>query len=164
MNIACPPTHTGPIADAFQRARNENIPILVPVSVFADDRGWSVMNQFQNVLDPTGQLNYSVMYPSVIKAWHYHQKQTDFWLCLHGHLKIGIHRESDKQSWLAVIGEKNPAVAIIPPPLWHGAATVGPQSAGLLYYVTQQYDPANPDEQRQPHDAVKGFPWQTQHR
>ena len=32
---------------------------------------------------------------------------------------------------MAAIGEKNPGVMIIPPPLWHGAATVGPFESPL---------------------------------
>ena len=63
--------------------------------------------------------------------------QTDFWLVLMGHIKVGIHRD-DGRTWRTVIGEKRPGILIIPPPLWHGAATVGHEPAGLLYYVTQR--------------------------
>jgi len=108
-----------------------------------------------------GQVNFSVQYPEVVKAWHRHDKQTDFWTCLIGHLKVGVHRESDGASWMIVIGEKRPGVLVIPPPLWHGAACVGPAPAGLLYYVTHSYDPAEPDEHRRPWDSVPGFSWAT---
>ena len=73
-------------AEAFELAQQELEPLLIPASIFADDRGWSVMNLMQGVLGPAGQSNYSVMYPSVIKAWHRHTKQTDFWLCINGHV------------------------------------------------------------------------------
>lgn len=155
---------TASLAQAFQEAQQQREPIFVPAGVYADDRGWSLMNQFQGVLSPEGQINYSVMYPHVVKAWHRHQQQTDFWCCLHGHLKVGVHRESDGQSWMLVTGEKRPGIVIIPPPLWHGAATVGPESAGLLYYVTHAYNPAEPDEERLAFDGVAGFPWQVEHR
>jgi dTDP-4-dehydrorhamnose 3,5-epimerase len=65
--------------------------------------------------------------------------------------------------WMTVMGEQRPGVLIVPPGLWHGAAAVGPTSAGLLYYVTERYDPQQPDEQRRPHDSVPGFPWETRH-
>ena len=61
------------------------------------------------------------------------------------------------------VARRNPGVLIIPPPLWHGAATVGPESAGLLYYVTHAYDAAHPDEHRRAWDSVEGFPWATRH-
>jgi len=139
-------------------------PLFVPTPVYTDDRGWSLMNLFQQVLAGQGQINYSVTYPQVIKAWHRHTDQTDFWLCLHGHLKIGIFDQGSDTAWQAVVGEKNPGIVVIPPTLWHGLATVGPQPAGLLYYVTQMYDPEAPDEERRDYDTVEGFTWEIQHR
>ena len=154
----------GPIADAYAEALNAAEPIFVPIRTVADDRGWSIMNQLQGILSETGQINYSVMYPSVIKAWHRHKKQTDFWLCVSGHIKVGICREVDNHFWAMVIGQMHLGVVIIPPQLWHGAATVGDTSASLLYYVTETYDPHDPDEQRMPHDAIAEFSWQVEHR
>lgn len=164
MQPSFPRTADADLAAAFEQAKEHLEPVFVPVSVYCDDRGWSLMNQFVGVLSSQGQINYSVQYPGVIKAWHRHDKQTDFWMCISGHLKVGVHREADGRSWMAVIGEKRPGIVIIPPPLWHGAATVGPEPAGLLYYLTHQFDPANPDEHRRSHDSVDGFPWTVQHR
>lgn len=81
-----------------------------------------------------------------------------------GHIKVGVFREEDGKAWSLVIGEKRPGIVVIPPPLWHGAATVGPAPAGLLYFVTHAFNPSAPDEQRMAHDAVSGFPWETVHR
>jgi dTDP-4-dehydrorhamnose 3,5-epimerase len=139
-------------------------PVLVPVQVYADDRGWSMMNQMQGVMGPQGQVNYSVQYPGVVKAWHRHALQTDFWLVLMGHLKVGIYRESDQKTWSIVLGERRAGVLIIPPPLWHGATGVGPEPAGLLYYVTHAYNAKNPDEERRAFDSIPGFAWGVQHR
>lgn len=164
MEIHAPETVSGPIADAFARATDNQEPLFLPVAVFTDDRGWSIMNLLHGVLSPQGQINYSTMHPGVIKAWHRHQHQTDFWLCLTGHLKAGIYRDDDARAWMIVIGERRPGVLIIPPMLWHGVATVGPDSSGLLYYVTHAYNADSPDEQRRPHDSFPGFPWQTQHQ
>jgi dTDP-4-dehydrorhamnose 3,5-epimerase len=163
MNLEPVRTFEGDFPAAHKLALEQSQPIFVPARFFADDRGWSLMNLLTGVLGPQGQVNFSVMYPGVIKAWHRHQKQTDFWLVLTGHLKVGVFRESDSRAWLAVLGEKRPGVLIIPPPLWHGAATVGPEPAGLLYYVTHAYDAKNPDEDRRAFDSVAGFPWGVRH-
>ncbi len=157
-------TFAGSLVDAFGQAVEAGEPRIVPASFHADDRGWSLMNQMQGVMRPEGQINYSVQYPGVVKAWHRHAKQTDFWLCVMGNLKVGVHRDTDGASWMAVVGEKRPGVVVIPPTLWHGAATVGPTPTGLLYYVTHAYDPAAPDEERVAHDAFAGFPWVVEHR
>jgi dTDP-4-dehydrorhamnose 3,5-epimerase len=158
-----PRSMPGDVVAAFDFARESHEPVFVPQQLYADDRGWSLMNQLQGVLRPEGQVNFSCQYPGVIKAWHRHAKQTDFWVCLTGHIKVGVHREEDGASWCAVIGERRPGVMIIPPPLWHGAATVGDAPAGLLYYVTLAYDPKNPDEDRREYDSVRGFPWGVRH-
>lgn len=163
MTPANPRVSTEPLARAHEAALDLKEPVLVPATVFADERGWSLMNQLRGVMSAEGQVNFSVTYPGVIKAWHRHDRQTDFWIGLLGHLKAGIFREADGQSWLAILGEKRPAVLIIPPPLWHGAATVGDSPAGLLYYVTHAYNAAQPDEHRRAFDSVPGFPWQVRH-
>ena len=164
MTIKTPERFEGSLVEAFARAKERTEPMFVPAQFFADDRGWSLMNQMQGVLRPEGQINFSTQYPGVIKAWHRHRKQTDFWMCLTGHLKVGIHDSDRDQSWMVVIGEKRPGTVIIPPPLWHGAATVGPTPAGLLYFVTHAYDPASPDEERCAPDAFAGFPWEVEHK
>lgn len=153
----------GPVREAYEFALDQSEPVFVPVSYFADDRGWSVMNQFQQVLAPEGQVNFSMTYPNVIKAWHRHHHQTDFWICLVGHIKAGVYRDDDQRAWLTTIGEKRQGTLIIPPQLWHGVATVGTEPAGLLYYVTKAYNPAAPDEERKPYDSIEGFPWRVQH-
>ena len=163
MKTLAPKVLEGDMAAAHEQAKRDAEPIFVPARVFADDRGWSIMNQMQGILTPQGQINFSWMYPNVIKAWHRHDLQTDFWLCPSGHIKVGVHREADATSWLMVIGEQKPGVMIIPPPLWHGAATVGATNAGLLYYVTHAYNMDKPDEQRRAHDSVEGFPWGVRH-
>lgn len=152
------------VVEGFEVARRDRKPIFVPVAVFADDRGWSIMNQLQGILTPQGQVNYSIQYPGVVKAWHRHQKQTDFWLCVQGHIKAGVYDQDAGRVWQAVIGEKNPGVLIVPPMLWHGIATVGPTSAGLFYYVTHAYDPQQPDEERRPYDSVDGLVWKVEYR
>jgi len=163
MKVERPTEFEGSLPEAHAQALDRVEPVLVPQRLYADDRGWSLMNQLQGCLSERGQINFSVQYPGVVKAWHRHRKQTDFWICLLGHIKIGVHREEDARSWLTVIGEKRPALVVIPPSLWHGAATVGHTPAGLLYYVTHAYDAAAPDEERRAHDGVPGFPWEVRH-
>jgi len=145
----------------YAQAMESGAPVFLPASYFVDDRGYSLMNLLQGVLAPEGQINFSVQHPGVVKAWHRHRKQTDFWLCLRGHLKVGVYREDAPFAWMTVLGETAPGALVIPPPLWHGAATVGGEAAGLLYFVTRAYDASDPDEERRSHDSVTGFPWET---
>ena len=164
LRIQNPSRFQGSPSEALRQAEEICEPLFVPIESYADDRGWSLMNQLQGVLSPEGQVNFSVQYPGVIKAWHRHQFQTDFWICLQGNLKAGVYRESDHQAWQVVFGERRPGMLVIPPTLWHGASTVGPESAGLLYYVTKAYNAKVPDEERRAADSLSEFPWSVQHR
>lgn len=164
MNVLAPRELAVPWREALRRAEEALEPVLVPCRHHCDDRGWSLMNLLAGAMSEHGQINYSVQYPGVVKAWHRHERQADFWVCVQGHVKTGAYRESDGALWTAVIGEKRPGVLIIPAPLWHGAATVGSVPAALLYYVTRAFDPANPDEMRRPWDSVPGFDWRVENR
>lgn len=93
------------------------------------------MNQLQGMLRRQGQLNYSVQYPGVIKAWHRHAKQTDFWICLSGHLKVGVHRDEDQASWSLVFGERRLGVLVIPP----GRPTSAEELARLSYQLANRH-------------------------
>lgn len=159
LALRAPRTHEGAWAEALEIAGEAGEPVFVPITPYTDDRGWSLMNLMVGVLSEQGQINFSMQYPGVVKAWHRHQHQTDFWCCPIGHLKVGVYREEDGAGWMIITGEQRPGVVVIPPRLWHGAAAVGTTAAGLLYYVTRAYDPANPDEERRAWDSVAGFPW-----
>lgn len=165
--LRSPAAFEGPWSAVEAAAIEAGAPLLVPLAPFADDRGYSIMNLFAGAMSAEGQVNYSVQYPGVVKAWHRHRHQSDFWCCVSGHLKVGVHREGDPRGdalWLAIIGDRRPAAVVIPPTLWHGAAACGPEPAGLLYYVTRQYQPSAPDEERRAWDAVDHFPWGVRHR
>ncbi|MCZ6835598.1 MAG: spore coat protein [Planctomycetota bacterium] len=163
MDIRSPQKFTGGWLEAHQQAKDNLEPVFIPLTPYADDRGWSLMNLLAGAMDHNGQINFSVQYPGAIKAWHRHDLQTDFWTCIQGNLKVGIHRESDGATWLQVMGEKTPGMLLIPPPLWHGATPVGNESAGLLYYMTHLFNAEKPDEHRRDWDSIEGFPWGIRH-
>ena len=149
----------GDILDAYESALASSAPVVVRLQVFMDDRGWSLMNQLQGVMSEHGQVNYSMMYPHVIKAWHLHEHQTDFLICVMGHAKIGVcdtHR-----AWSTVVDKMS--CVVIPPKLWHGVATVGDRVCGVLYYVTKKFDAKQPDELRKPFDFFE-FDWEMRSR
>jgi len=150
------------LASAYAACCERVEPGFVAAELFVDDRGWSIMNQMQGILKPCGQINYSVMHPGVVKAWHRHHRQTDFWLCVLGRMQVGVHRDGGR-TWRTVLDPRRPGVLIIPPPLWHGTATLGDAECGLVYYVTRAYDHQSPDEDRRPRDSVEGFVWNPEH-
>lgn len=103
------------------------------------------------------------MYAGVVKAWHVHQKQTDWWYVCSGVLKVVLydtrpdsstHGETEE----VIMGEGvSPRVLKIPPGVAHGCKCMsGP--ANLLYITSETYDPD--DEGRIPHDDAEiGYDW-----
>jgi len=68
-----------------------------------------------------GQWSHSLMYPGVIKAWHIHQKQTDWWYVGTGVLKVVLYdnrSESStyRQTMELMLGDNHDATVLKIPP------------------------------------------------
>jgi dTDP-4-dehydrorhamnose 3,5-epimerase len=109
------------------------------------------------------QWSHSLMYSGVVKAWHIHGKQVDWWYVGAGVLKVALHDcRSDSathgQTMELLMGDDQPPrVLKIPPGVAHGCKCIsGPVH---LYYMTSRiYDPD--DEGRIPHDDAEiGYDW-----
>ncbi len=127
---------------------------------FMDDRGWAFYDIFE---DMSGQINYSVLYPGIVKAWHRHKHQTDYFFVAMGDARVALHDQDKGETKTYYIGEHNPQVIKIPPGIWHGYRAVGNRPCGLIYYVNKKYDPQNPDEERAPWDSF-GYNWSTENK
>jgi dTDP-4-dehydrorhamnose 3,5-epimerase len=109
------------------------------------------------------QWSHSLMYPGVVKAWHIHQKQVDWWYVGAGVLKVALFDRrptspTSEQLMELFMGDgQEPVVLKIPPGIAHGCKCLsGP--ASLLYITSRTYDPA--DEGRIPHDDPEiGYDW-----
>ena len=107
-----------------------------------DDRAQRLLNVFPI---KEGQINISYINSTKhIVAWHKHQKQTDYWICLKGSLKVGWATEEDGCEF-KYLSDRNPFVLEIPPGIYHGYKALEPGTI-LAYYVTRKYDPT--DEHR----------------
>jgi dTDP-4-dehydrorhamnose 3,5-epimerase len=131
-----------------------------------DDRGF-----FREIIritddffaDGFGQWSHSMMFNGVIKAWHYHHLQTDWWYVVSGVLRVGLHdlrpdSPTHKQTMDFLMGDfQTPSVIKIPPGVAHGCKVVqGP--VNLFYITSRVYDPQ--DEIRIPFDDREiGFDW-----
>jgi dTDP-4-dehydrorhamnose 3,5-epimerase len=110
-----------------------------------------------------GQWSHSLMYPGVIKAWHIHNKQTDWWYVCTGVLKIVLYDKRSKsatyrQSLEMMLGDGyEPSILKIPPGVAHGCKCLSGLT-NLLYITSHVYDPE--DEGRIPHDDPEiGYDW-----
>ncbi len=120
----------------------------IPLSKFADSRGWSLNDIYSDVpVKNRAQVNYSILNPGIVKAWHRHRFQDDYFCVVHGMAQVGVYSDEHGAEKF-FIGEHNPCVIHIKAGEWHGLTAIGDKPVGLLYLVTNQYDPLNPDEER----------------
>lgn len=137
------------------------------LKVIPDDRG-CLMEMWRSD-DPDfqrfGQCYVTMVYPGVVKAWHYHKLQTDHFVCVAGMAKVVLHdsREGSPTQGETdefVIGWQRQRMVIIPNGVYHGFTAVGTEPASIVNIPTELYNPENPDEYRLAFDDAQiGYDW-----
>ena len=141
--------------------------VIKKLVTYPDDRGYlrEVLRDDEGLLARFGQTVVTKTYPSVIKAFHWHQRQDDLWYVAAGMARVVLYdRRPDSptrgETQIVFAGEDNPVLILIPAGIAHGYQVLGDRPVLLFYTVTQCYDPADPDEERIPYDdPVIGFDW-----
>jgi dTDP-4-dehydrorhamnose 3,5-epimerase len=111
------------------------------------------------------QVSFTISYPGVIKAIHYHFEQTDLWAPLTGMFQVflcDLRENSPTCGKLNTIfvGSQRPWNMRIPPGIGHGYRIVGPDSGMLVYATNRTYNPQ--DEGRiQFDDPGINYDWAT---
>lgn len=137
-----------------------------------DNRGF--FREVVRVSDPFfsgaefGQWSHSLMQKDVVKAWHFHHRQTDWWYLPIGVIKtvlIDFREESPtyRQRMVLKMGDARvdpeaQAVCVhIPPGVLHGCRVLSDE-AHLMYITSMTYDPT--EEGRLPYNSSDvGFDW-----
>jgi len=130
-----------------------------------DERGW-LMELFRSdwkEYERFGQLYITTCYPGIVKAWHYHKKQTDNFICIKGMAKVVLYDARENSITKGVIneffmGERNFMLLKIPPNVYHGFKAIGNREAWILNIPTEVYNYSEPDEFRVPFDS-KDIPY-----
>ena len=102
------------------------------------------------------QVNLSISYPGIIRAWHRHLRgQIDYICVVTGALKVCAYddREDSKTNGQLdeiILNSEQLQIIRIPGFYWHGTKCMGDEPSRTLYFVTRLYDYKNPDEERRP--------------
>lgn len=126
-----------------------------------DERGW-LMEMFRSdwpEFERFGQMYMTACYPGVVKAWHYHKKQDDHFVCVRGMAKVVLYdaREGSPTKGLVnefFMGERNPMLLKIPKGVYHGFKGISTEEAWIINVPTELYNYSEPDEYRLPYDSA----------
>ncbi len=137
-----------------------------------DERGYlmEMLRSDWEEYERFGQVYVTAAYPGVVKAWHYHELQTDHFVCVHGMAKIVLYdRREDSPTHGELneffIGELNPRLIKIPPSVVHGFKGVGQDVALIVNVPTELYNYDDPDEHRLPYDTEEiPYDWSLEYR
>ena len=109
----------------------------------ADERGYlmEILREDDEIYERFGQVYVSLNYPGIIRAWHYHLKQTDYFVCLKGMIKVPLYdARPDSPTRGEVneffLGEKNPILLVIPNLVLHGMKGIGTTPALMINIPT----------------------------
>jgi dTDP-4-dehydrorhamnose 3,5-epimerase len=130
------------------------------LATYADERGalTEILRRDDPIFDGFGQCYFSMSYPGVIRGWHYHKKQTDYFTCVHGMIKVPLYdRRAGSPTFGEIneffIGDENRIVVKIPPGVLHGFKNIGLIPCLLVNFPTEPYNRDDPDEYRTPYDS-----------
>ena len=124
---------------------------VIPLQRFEDERGWFVELRRESSLPKrTRQTNLSFSRAGTIRGLHYHERgQDDLFCCLSGTARVVALDRETGETFTLDIGDENPVAVYVPGLLAHGFEAL--TDVLFLYHVTEEYDPAEPDEH--------GVPW-----
>ena len=126
--------------------------LRVPLRRFEDERGWLMEIRRESALPkPTRQTNVSFSRAGVIRGLHYHERgQDDLFCCLRGTARVVVLDRESGEVFTEDIGDDNPVALYIPGRHAHGFEAL--TDLVFCYHVTEEYDPADPDEYEIPWD------------
>jgi dTDP-4-dehydrorhamnose 3,5-epimerase len=139
---------------------------IKPLRVVADERGWltEVLREDDEIFTRFGQVYVSATYPGVVKAWHYHLRQTDNFACIAGMVKLVLidtregspTRDTTNEFFLGV---QNPVLVQVPKLVYHGWKCISVEPSLVINVPDRPYDRADPDEP--PHGTLP-YDWTRQ--
>jgi len=126
--------------------------VRIPLRRFEDERGWLMELRRESSLPKrTLQTNLSFSRKGVIRGLHYHERgQDDLFACLQGTARVVVLDRETGETFSEDVGDENPVAIYVPGHHAHGFEAL--TDLLFCYHVTEEYDPADPDEHEIPWD------------
>jgi len=117
-----------------------------PLDRHTDERDWfAELARASGLPKPIRQVNLSRSRQGVVRGLHYHERgQDDLFVCLAGMVRVVVLDRTSGETFCEDIGDENPVAIYVPGIHAHGYEAL--TDALFAYLVTEEYDPADPDE------------------
>ncbi len=137
------------------------------IKVIPDERGrlMEILRSDDELFERFGQVYITTALPGIVKAWHYHRKQTDHFVCVMGKAKVALYDSREDSSTFREINEfimefVHPFLLKIPSLVYHGFKCISEGETAIINIPTELYDYHNPDEFRvDPYDNDIPYDW-----
>ncbi len=137
------------------------------LKIIPDERGrlMEMLRADDELFRGFGQVYLTTAYPGVVKAWHYHKKQWDHFVCVRGMMKVVLFDGRDGSLTRGEVneffmGDQRAILLQIPPLVYHGFKCVSEYEAIIINTPTEVYNYADPDEFRvDPHNNDIPYDW-----
>jgi dTDP-4-dehydrorhamnose 3,5-epimerase len=141
--------------------------VVKTLKPIADERGFlmEILRSDDPLYQKFGQTYLTVVYPGVVKGWHYHKVQVDHFCAIKGMAKVVLYDNRDGSSTKGEVneffmGERNPILLRIPAGVLHGMKGIGTEPAYIVNTPTEPYNHGKPDEFRvHPHENDIPYSW-----
>jgi dTDP-4-dehydrorhamnose 3,5-epimerase len=125
--------------------------------------------EWTELVEPIVQVHLTTTLAGRKRAWGLHQRSTDRLFVVKGLVSLVVYDGRHESPTLGLVNEfkiceRNPALVVIPPNLYHGWANIGTDEALIVNMPSVQYDYDGPDALDLPYDsqqatAVVPFRW-----
>ncbi len=137
------------------------------LKVIPDERGrlMEMLRADDELFRKFGQIYLTTAYPGVVKAWHYHKKQWDHFVCVRGMMKVVLFDSREESPTRGEVnefflGDHRPMLLQIPPLVYHGFKCISDYEAIIINTPTELYNYKEPDEFRlDPHKNEIPYNW-----
>ena len=125
------------------------------LKVIPDERGrlMEMLRSDDDLFEKFGQVYITTALPGIVKAWHYHRKQTDHFVCVMGRARVALYDSREDSATFEETNEfimelANPILLKIPSLVYHGFKCISEEETAIINIPTELYDYNNPDEFR----------------
>jgi dTDP-4-dehydrorhamnose 3,5-epimerase len=138
---------------------------VIPLRKICDERGM-IMHMLRSTdphFEQFGEIYFSTAYPGVVKGWHEHTRQTQFYACIKGAIKLVLYdarpsSPTKRELMELFVGDDSYQLIRIPAGVINGYKNIGTETAILANCATVPHEP-NEMLRHDPHGDKVPYTW-----